>query len=85
MDFPALPPEECPIPQGFEMPGVHWYGVGGPDAMVELDEAATLRALDPDLAMISGLGTRTLIVTAEGDRPDIDFVCRVFGPQCRHP
>jgi predicted PhzF superfamily epimerase YddE/YHI9 len=62
-----------------------WYGVAEPDAMVELEDPATLRSLEPDLGMISALDTRTLIVTARGDRPGIDFVCRVFGPNAGIP
>jgi predicted PhzF superfamily epimerase YddE/YHI9 len=85
MDLPAQPPEERPLPQGFEMTSVRWYGVGEPDALVELGNAGSLRTLEPDLAMISALGTRTLIVTAEGDRPGIDFICRVFGPNAGIP
>jgi predicted PhzF superfamily epimerase YddE/YHI9 len=85
MDFPAQPPEERSIPQGFEMHGMCWYGVGGPDAMVELSDAGSLRTMNPDLAMISALDTRALIVTARGDRPGIDFLCRVFAPNAGIP
>lgn len=85
MNFPALPPEERPFPAGLEMVGMCWYGIGGPDALVELSDPQVLRSLDPDLGMIAALGTRTLIVTAKGDRPGIDFVCRVFGPNAGIP
>lgn len=84
-NFPALPPQERPIPSGFEMPGMCWYGIGGPDALVELSDAAVLRSMSPDLGMISALGTRTPIVTAKGDRSGIDFTCRVFGPNVGIP
>jgi predicted PhzF superfamily epimerase YddE/YHI9 len=85
MDFPAQPPEERPVPRDFTMPGLSWYGVGGPDALAVLDDSQVVRDIDPDLGMIAALGTRTLIVTAKGDRPGIDFVCRVFGPNAGIP
>jgi predicted PhzF superfamily epimerase YddE/YHI9 len=85
MNFPALPPQERPVPLGLDMPGMCWYGIGGSDALVELIDAEVLRSLDPDLGMVSALGTRTLIVTAKGDRSGIDFICRVFGPNAGIP
>lgn len=80
MDFPADPPAEAAVPDGLRMPGVRWYGVGKWDAVVELDSAAQVRDLQPDLAAIASLGTRCVIVTAPGDRAGVDCVSRVFAP-----
>lgn len=80
MDFPSDPPAEAPAPDGFRLPGMRWYGLGKWDSVVELDSAAQVRDLQPDLAAIAAVGTRCLIVTAAGDRAGVDCVSRVFGP-----
>ena len=85
MDFPADPPVEAPLPASLELPGVRWYGLGRWDALAELDDATVLRRLEPDLTALAGLGTRCVIVTAEGDRPGVDCVSRVFAPNCGIP
>lgn len=80
MDFPADPPAEAPAPAGFRLPGTRWYGLGRWDSVVELESAAQVRDLRPDLAAIAAVGTRCFIVTAAGDRAGVDCVSRVFGP-----
>lgn len=80
MDFPADPPAEALVPAGLSLSGVRWYGVGRWDSLVELDSAAQVRDLRPDLAAIAALGTRCFIVTAAGDRAGVDCVSRVFAP-----
>ncbi len=85
MDFPADPPAEAPMPASLELPSVRWFGYGQWSALAELDTAALVRNLRPDLASISALETRALIVTASGDRPGVDCVSRVFGPNVGIP
>ena len=85
MDFPAQPIEKAERPVQLDFPGVRWYGVGDFFAFVELEDAAVLRTLEPDLQMVASLGTRALIVTAAGDRPDVDCVSRVFAPNVGIP
>jgi predicted PhzF superfamily epimerase YddE/YHI9 len=51
------------------------------DLLVELRAATLVRALRPDMAGVAALGGRCVIVTAAADRPGIDCVSRVFGPQ----
>lgn len=48
--------------------------------IVELDTAAAVRELHPDLAQISMTCPHGLIVTAAGDRAGVDIVSRVFAP-----
>ena len=79
MDFPLDPVREAPGPR-LRVADVAWYGLGRVDALVVLDDAAAVRSLVPDLAQLAALGTRCVIVTAPGDRPGIDTVSRVFGP-----
>ncbi|MHB8328309.1 MAG: PhzF family phenazine biosynthesis protein [Acidimicrobiales bacterium] len=62
----------------------------GHDVLVELADAAMVRNLEPDLTALAALGSRCVIVTAsadtaETDRPVIDFVSRVFGPNVGIP
>jgi predicted PhzF superfamily epimerase YddE/YHI9 len=80
MDAPADPPTELPYTGEVSLPGLSWYGQGRYDAVAVLASAASVRTLVPDLAAVAALGTRALVVTAPGDRPGIDCVSRVFGP-----
>ena len=53
--------------------------------LVELADAATVRALRPDMAGVAALGSRCVIVTAAG-RPARDRLCEPrVRPQRRHP
>jgi PhzF family phenazine biosynthesis protein len=47
--------------------------------MVELASAADVRACEPDAAAVLALSD-VVLVAAPGDRPELDSVCRVFGP-----
>ena len=87
MDFPAWPATEAPLPS---LPGgierCLWSGFAGDDWLVELPSAAYVRDLVPDLAGISALGRRCLVVTAAGEAGSgFDFVSRVFGPNAGIP
>lgn len=81
MDFPLDTPVVAELPAsalGFD--GARWCGRGRDDVLVELADAAAVRALAPDLGRLATLPTRGVIVTAAGDRPGIDCVSRVFAP-----
>ena len=80
MDFPADPPTVADAPDTLGIAGIRWCGRGRSDLLVEVGDAATVRALAPDLAAIAGLGVRCVVVTAGGDKPGIDCVSRVFAP-----
>jgi predicted PhzF superfamily epimerase YddE/YHI9 len=80
MTFPADPPSAAEIPATLSLKGVRGFAIGRFDVLVELADGATVRNLEPDLAMLARLGTRAVIVTAVGDRPGIDCVSRVFAP-----
>jgi PhzF family phenazine biosynthesis protein len=53
---------------------------GSFDLLCVMNDAATVRALRPDLAAIARWDTRGVLVTAPGDVPGIDFVSRCFFP-----
>jgi predicted PhzF superfamily epimerase YddE/YHI9 len=82
MDFPADPPEpiDAPTPEDLAFPAAKWWGRGRFDVLVELPDAAAVRSFVPDIPRIASLGSRAVVVTAPGDRPGLDCVSRVFGP-----
>jgi predicted PhzF superfamily epimerase YddE/YHI9 len=65
--------------------GVRWFGQSRHCVIIELADAAAVRAFRPDLPMLAALGSQAVIVTAAGDRPGIDCVSRVFGPNVGIP
>ncbi len=50
------------------------------DLIVELADADAVRSLRPDLAAVARWSGRGVVVTAPGDRPDVDVVSRYFAP-----
>jgi predicted PhzF superfamily epimerase YddE/YHI9 len=88
MDFPADPPAaEAPPPTiaaalglDADPSSVRSFARGRSDILVEVAGADAVRALQPDLGAVAALRSRCVIVTAEGDRPGIDCVSRVFAP-----
>jgi predicted PhzF superfamily epimerase YddE/YHI9 len=80
MDFPADPPVACEAPDTLTIAGLSWCGRGRSDLVVELADARSVRTFEPDLAGVAALDVRGLIVTAAGDRPEVDCVSRFFAP-----
>ena len=85
MDFPADSSQPAQPPPGLGIDGVRWYGTAPFFALVELGDAAAVRALRPDLGALAALEQRAVIVTAAGDRPGVDCVSRVFAPNVGIP
>jgi predicted PhzF superfamily epimerase YddE/YHI9 len=88
LDFPALASVRCPAPPGLEAAlGVPARAVARNPyhLLVEVDGAATVRALTPDLAGLAGVDATGVCVTAPGDRAGIDFVSRFFAPRAGIP
>jgi predicted PhzF superfamily epimerase YddE/YHI9 len=85
MDFPADPPFPAAIPSALDVAGIRWYGRAGFSVLIELENATAVRTFRPDLPMLAALGSQAVIVTAPGDRPGIDCVSRVFGPNVGIP
>ena len=83
MDFPAKPCVPFTIPNDLEraLDCVPLFtGGNGMDYLVEFSSADAVRGLLPDLAAISCLPCRGLIVTARSDSAEFDFVSRFFAP-----
>jgi PhzF family phenazine biosynthesis protein len=86
MDFPAAPPIPVEEPAGLVAAlgvSVAWTGLGGDLFLVALlGDDQTVRSLSPDLAVLRGLPTDVVVVTAPADEGrEYDFVSRVFAPK----
>lgn len=84
LNFPVEPALPEPNPPGdlieaFDAQSV-FVGRNRLDYLVQFSDAATVRALAPDFARLSTLGVRGVMVTAQSDRSDCDFVSRYFAP-----
>ena len=88
LNFPNEAPHEvAPMPELTQALGVmpRWVGRNRMDVIALLDDAATVRTLTPDMALLATIAARGVIVTAAGDQPGVDFVSRFFGPQAGVP
>jgi PhzF family phenazine biosynthesis protein len=84
MDFPAefVKAEELPLPIE-DFGKVVWTGRNRMDWFIEVEDEEILRQAKPDLALLSQLPCRGLIVTAKGSQTD--FISRFFAPQAGVP
>jgi PhzF family phenazine biosynthesis protein len=83
MDFPALPPTEAEPPAGLiEAMGVRptWVGRSRFDYLIEVGSADEVLAAVPDLAALTAVETRGVMLTAASAEPGADFVSRFFAP-----
>jgi PhzF family phenazine biosynthesis protein len=88
LDFPAEPAAPASPPADLVAAlGVapRWTGRNRMDWLVEVDSAATVRALAPDLPRLARVPTRGVIVTAPADGAGHDFVSRFFAPAAGIP
>ncbi len=83
MDFPALPVRPVPTPEL----AMRALGIQGATALtddtylvLELADEAAVRAVTPDMGLLSQLDAWGTIITARGSG-DIDFVSRFFAPR----
>jgi PhzF family phenazine biosynthesis protein len=89
LDFPAEPAAELAAPAGL----LEALGVDGPrvvarnrfDYLVQLADAAAVRAVRPDIAALTRIDMRGVMVTAPADDGEHDFVSRWFGPRVGVP
>lgn len=83
LDFPATPPAATDPPPGLlEALGVPAVEVGRSrfDYLVRVASAEVVRALRPDIGRLREVEARGVIVTAESDDGEHDFVSRFFAP-----
>ena len=90
MDFPADPPRRIAAPAGLaEALSVEPVEVwAGAYLVVMLKDAATVRALTPDIRTLAGIGDEAaegpgnIVVCAPSDDPVYDIIDRFFAPGC---
>jgi len=86
LDFPTAPPEPCGAPAGLldalGLTGAESLRTTGDFYMFVVDDAATVRKLEPDFAAMRALNhVRGVYVTAPGDDGEHDIVSRCFAPR----
>lgn len=83
MDFPALPSEGRALPaallEALGAPVLHSHRTRTM-GLVELESAAAVRELTPDLRRLAQVADTGICVTARSDDPRFDFVSRFFAP-----
>mgnify|MGYP006283156395 CR=1 FL=1 len=84
MNFPADPPSPVEPPpallDALDLMDPLYVGQSDRDYLLRGADAETVRALDPDLAALSRIDTRGVIVTAASDQAEVEFVSRFFAP-----
>ncbi len=83
LDFPSEPAAETPPPPELaESLGVTPLHTGKNrfDYLIEVESEEIVRNLKPDLALLSTVPARGVMVTSVSDSPEYDFVSRFFGP-----
>jgi PhzF family phenazine biosynthesis protein len=83
MDFPANVAEPCPPPPALQAAlgcKLRFVGTNRMDYLVEVADESTLRALKPDIATLTALPVRGVIVTSQSSSAAFDFVSRFFAP-----
>lgn len=82
MTLPSYPPQACDPPvlaaEAFAGAEGDWYI--GPNYLLLLENETAVRNAAPDMALLSQLKDRCVIVSAPGDAPGTDFVSRFFAP-----
>jgi PhzF family phenazine biosynthesis protein len=88
LDFPATPPQPLDrlpdLERAIGIP-IRYLGRTTFDYLVELESEAAVRELTPDLAVVSGLSSRGVIVTAASASHGYDFISRFFAPAAGVP
>jgi PhzF family phenazine biosynthesis protein len=85
LNFPAQPATAIapPAELATALGGVNMQYVGSNqiDYLVELESAAIIRNLQPNLSLLKTFPVRGIIVTSRADTEEYDFVSRFFAPQ----
>jgi len=86
MDFPARPPvmvddETLRGKAGFALGQSPEVLMKARDLVAVFTDAAKVRNLEPDFTAIARLDAFAVMVTAPGDEPGLDFICRFFAPR----
>jgi PhzF family phenazine biosynthesis protein len=83
LNFPATPDEKIPAPPGLaDAMGAtpRYFGRSRFDYLLEVEDEATVRKLEPDFFRLREFDARGVIATARASAPGVDFVSRYFAP-----
>ncbi|MFI5386700.1 MAG: PhzF family phenazine biosynthesis protein [Fimbriimonadales bacterium] len=81
MDFPAEPPVASKFPNSLDVDSdVVWTGKNRFDWLLVVEDEAGVCNYQPEMEVIAAMGKRGVILTAESDSADHDFVSRFFAP-----
>jgi PhzF family phenazine biosynthesis protein len=87
LDFPATPPTQSEmlhgLPQvlGVTAEEILWCGRSQFDIVLQLNSPQSVARIEPNFAVLKEFEARGVIVTAEADEGNWDFVSRFFGPR----
>ena len=83
MDFPSEVPESVVVPSNLEkaLGSTVVECAFNQDYIVVLESEQAVTQLQPNLALLSEVECRGVIVTAQSNSKEKDFVCRFFGPR----
>jgi len=83
LDFPVRPAKPIPTPAALaEALGAEPLEVlGARSYLAVLRDEESVRALQPDMAAVAKLDAMSVIATAPGDDPEVDFISRYFAPR----
>ncbi len=84
LDFPATPEQPGDAPahllEALDVQA-RYIGVNVFDYLVEVDSEETLRAMQPDITLLTKVPVRGVMVTSRASSPGFDFVSRFFAPR----
>jgi PhzF family phenazine biosynthesis protein len=83
LDFPAEYEEYCAAPLELTEAlnvAMQYVGRNRFDYLIEVENERTLRALEPNMALLESIPGRGFIVTSPSDTGSYDFVSRFFAP-----
>ncbi|MEX2571890.1 MAG: PhzF family phenazine biosynthesis protein [Gemmatimonadota bacterium] len=88
MDFPATGAEAADPPENLARAlraEPVWVGRSRYDLLVELADEKTIRTIQPEFSLLSGMAPRGVIVTSPAISERFDFVSRFFAPRAGVP
>ncbi|MEO0897205.1 MAG: PhzF family phenazine biosynthesis protein [Bacteroidota bacterium] len=87
MDFPSRPPKPMEASDLLlEALGVEPVFVGkSRDILVQVEKEEYVKKIEPEMDLVAQLDCIGVIVTAAGEKEDVDFVSRFFAPQAGVP
>ncbi len=89
LDFPSEPPKLKPAPEellrAMNLEEVRSFGENRFDAIIEVASESMVRATTPNMSLLENLPYRGVILTAQADSSEFDFISRFFAPAAGVP